>query len=343
MKYSTQNKLFDEIDKLDQISKLKDPLEKLNECIDWNIFTPELMRVFPKMDHTHGDNGRPKTSVMLLFKAIIIQRLYALSDDDLEYQITDRRSFARFLGLNPCDKVPDSKTFWAFRNELALKKSGEILFNLFSEALLKKGVISQKGIIVDASFVQVPIQRNKKEDNLKIKEGEVPKGWSENKLAQKDVDARWTKKNNKSYFGYKNHIKVDVNSKFITGYAFTTASVHDSQAVPIIITEEDKGKNAHMDSAYVGPEVEKILNSFNITPYIIEKGYKNNPLTEEQKLTNHTKSKIRARVEHVFGAIKMQMGGLFSKSIGAIRNELFVGLQNLVYNINRCVSLRIVL
>ena len=89
-------------------------------------------------------------------------------------------------------------------------------------------MIAERGVIVDASFKEVPIQRNSKEENAKIKNGEKVEGWSINKHRQKDTDARWTKKNKKSYFGYKNHIKVDAKSKLIKKYIVSSAEVHDS-------------------------------------------------------------------------------------------------------------------
>ena len=106
-----------------------------------------------------------------MFKIIVLQRLYNLSDDQTEYQINDRRSFMRFLELELCDKVPDSKTIWKFKNDLAEMEIMEALFCLFDEQLENEGLITHKGTIVDATFVDAPRQRNSRDENKTIKEG----------------------------------------------------------------------------------------------------------------------------------------------------------------------------
>lgn len=137
----------------------------------------------------------------MLFKALTIQSLYNLSDEQLEYQILDRSSFKQFLGLKKSDRVPDSRTFWHFREQLIAFGSIESLFRGFNSQLDKSGVFANEGKMVDASFVEVPKQRNTRDGNKEIKEGKIPSAWRENtnKLAQKDTEARWTKKNNVSF------------------------------------------------------------------------------------------------------------------------------------------------
>jgi len=140
-----------------------------------------------------------------MFKIIVLQRLYNLSNDQTEYQSNDRRSFMRFLELELCDKVPDAKTIWKFKNDLA--EAMEELFCLFDKQLEKEGLITHKGTIVDATFVDAPRQRNSRDENKIIKEGKIPPEWEKleniHQLKQKDTDARWTKKGNEVHFGYK--------------------------------------------------------------------------------------------------------------------------------------------
>ena len=103
------------------------------------------------------------------------------------------------------------------------------------EKRAKQNLIGKEGTIIDATIVEAPIQHNSKEENEQIKQGEIPQGWQgekhKAKLCQKDRDARWTKKHNRSYFGYKDHVKTDVKSKFIVKATVTAAHVHDSQEV----------------------------------------------------------------------------------------------------------------
>jgi len=222
--------LFDDHFLLETLSKLGDPLQKLNEYIDWSIFEAPLDQAFRNETKDLLKGGRPLFSKLILFKALIIQSLYNLSDDQLEFQIVDRASFKRFLGLKKSDKVPDSKTFWLFREQLIEKDVIMGLFKCFNETLDAAGVFANEGKMVDASFVEVPRQRNTREENKHIKEtGATPQDWKvkPHKLAQKDVDARWTKKNNTVFYGYKNHVKADTKTKLIEEYTVTDASVHD--------------------------------------------------------------------------------------------------------------------
>jgi len=186
------------------------------------------------------------------------------------------------------------------------------MFSIFTENLAKLGLIVNKGRIVDASFVEVPRQRNKKEENEIIKNGWIPDNFKENpkKLSQKDTDARWAKKNNISYFGCKNHIKASSKSKIIIKYMVTSASVHDSQALEGLLGANDKGQDLHADSAYTGKNLEKTISGRKMRGKIIENGYRNKPLTEEQKASNREKSRIRSRVEHVFGFMEQCMDGM---------------------------------
>ena len=259
----------------------------------------------------------------------------------MEFAILDRLSFMRFLGLTLSDKVPDAKTIWHFREQLVKENSVDKLFDLFREELLRKNLIANEGKLIDASFVEVPIQRNSREENKQIKEGKTPDDWKEkpNKLAQKDVDARWTKKNNTNYYGYKDHVKADEKSKLIDTYTVTDASVHDSQETDSLLSEKDKGQPLHADSAYSGEPVAQVVEKKEMINQIHEKGYRNNPLTEEQKENNKVKSKTRARVEHIFGFIENSMNGSFIRTIGMKRATAVVGLMNLTYNIFRAIQL----
>lgn len=337
--------LFDDQFIFEKLSKLGDPLERLNTYIDWDIFKAPLDKAFDGTIKEKAKGGRPSFDKLLMFKGLLIQSLYNLSDDQLEYQIIDRASFKRFLGLKKSDKVPDSKTFWNFREQLIEKEAIMGLFKTFNETLDAAGVFANEGKMVDASFVEAPRQRNTREENKHIKEtGTAPKQWSEkpHKLAQKDVDARWTKKNNTVFYGYKNHIKADTKTKLIEEYIVTDASVHDSQAIEQLLTEKDKNQPLYADSAYTGEEQEKIYKKKEVISKVHEKGYRNKPLTDTQKAGNKEKSSIRVRVEHVFGFVENSMHGSIVRTIGIARASAKIGMMNLTYNICRCTQLKIV-
>src|SRR5215469_13987272 len=206
-----QKGFFDENDRLKELSKLGDPLEKLNKHIIWEDYRGMLAEAFAK--EQKGPGGRPPFDYVMMFKILILQKLYNMADDKTEYQIKDRLSFQRFLGLALCDTVPDAKTIWNFREILQRAQVLDIIFNYFVEQMERKGIVTHSGSIVDASFVDAPRQRNSKAENEVIKEGKVPEEWktekNRHKRAQKDTDARWAIKNKELHFGYKDHIKID--------------------------------------------------------------------------------------------------------------------------------------
>ena len=333
---------FDLDNRTKKLTLMGDPLVNLNQQVKWENFRQDLNLIHQKDRKSNA--GTKPTDVILMFKILVLQQLNNLSDDRIEYQIRDRISFMRFLGLNFEDKVPDAKTVWLFRENLKTHKLLEVLFARFHMQLAELGYAAKAGQMIDATFVEVPRQRNGKEENLQIKAGEIPADWkkAENKsmLAQKDLDARWTKKNKQNYYGYKNHINADQTHKLIQNYQVTSASVHDSQVFEeildhqVINQESGKKRTIYADSAYRSVDKEAALVAAKIESQICEKGTRNHPLTEIQKASNTEKSRVRSRVEHIFGA-QAHMGGHLIRTIGMLRAKVKIGMMNLVYNMVR--------
>lgn len=333
--------LFDEQLRLEKLSKKQDPLERLRSHIDFEYFRKPLEKFFKKQtDKSKG--GRPAYDCILMFKILILQRYYNVSDDAMEYAILDRLSFMRFLGLGINNPVPDAKTIWLFRDNLTSGGMIEKLFSYLDKQLDKDGIIVHKGKLVDASIVEVPIQRNSREENKQLKEDQVPEDWSENKLRQKDTDAQWVTHNGKNHFGYKNHIKADGKTKLITAYKATTANIHDSEVMEELLDkQEDGGHAVYADSAYRSEALEEVCRKKNIESRIHEKGYRNKPLTKGQQQSNKTKSKTRARVEHIFGFMTNTMNEMYLRYRNFVRNQAGIGLMNLTYNLFRLAQLNI--
>ena len=328
--------LFDEQETQERLSKIGNPLEMISEVIDFEIFREKLESKLLNRNKKNKAGAKPY-DVVMMFKIMILQRYYGLGDTQIEYQILDRLSFKKFLGLESGDKVPDEKTVWLFRENLT--KSGLVkeIFEQFRQYLETEGLIMNEGKMIDASFTIAPRQRNTREENKMIKEGRGDELWNDkpNKKRHKDIDARWTKKNDETFYGYKNHAKVDTKSKFIDNYEVTDASVHDSQPLDDLLSEEDEGQDFYADSAYTGEEQEKVIDKYKMKNKVNEKGYRNKPLTDEQKTSNREKSKTRARVEHVFGFMEQSMNGLIVRSVGIVRATGIIGLINLTYNLFR--------
>jgi IS5 family transposase len=218
-----------------------------------------------------------------------------------EFFIRDRKTFQDFLGITPYYTIPDAKTIWLFSEQMKNACLDEVVFDEFLAMLESKGIQPQGGTLVNGTFVEVPRQRNTKEENEQIKNGEVPKSFESNKhkLAQKDCDAGWTKKGNETFFGDKAHPWVAAFWKLIWGYGVTTAKVNESVPYLDVLPEKPHPgcEGAYADSAYNGQPIAAELLNRGYEVLICEKGYRNHPLTEEQKESHRLKSKVRCRIE----------------------------------------------
>ena len=322
--------LFDYDNRLTELTRQGDLLQRLDQVIDWDLFVPTIETALATQPQ--GPGGRPAWPPKMMFKLLVLQRLYHLSDEQTEYQLLDRLSFQRFAGLTLADKAPDQNTVYDFREALTRADLFDHLFALFGEQLAHQGLLPKEGHIVDATFVEVPRQRNTREENAQIKAGQVPPAWEEqpHKRCHKDLDARWTKKGEAVYYGYKDHVKVNAASKLIEAAEVTDAAVHDSQAVEDLVAAGDGPTYA--DSAYSGEPVAEHLAEKGVEGRIIEPARRGRELTARQQRSNRTKSRVRARGEHVFSVLSGQAGRVFLRYIGFVRNRAAVVLLNLVYN-----------
>jgi transposase, IS5 family len=330
---------FYDLDKrLEAISAKGDPLEALNVIVAFESFRSEIEAVVRLAPEERKSNaGRKPFDAVMMFKVLVLQTLYNLADEHVEYLIRDRLSFMRFLGLGLEDAVPDATTVWLFREALAKAGLVKTLFDRFNRHLDAKGYIARGGQIVDATIVSAPKQRNTREENEAIKTGETPEGWEAKpaKNAQKDKEARWTKKNGHSFYGYKNHISVDRKHKLIRRYAETDASVHDSQKLDEVLDKSNTSNEVWADSAYRSVETEARLKEKGYKSRIHRRGARNRPLSQRQQAGNTTRSRVRARVEHVFADQENAMSGKFVRTIGMARACVKIGMMNLVYNMRR--------
>jgi IS5 family transposase len=278
-----QSGFFDLQERYRKLSELGDPLEAINRVVDWEVFRPVLKKALKKERKSAA--GRKEYDRVLMFKVLVLQSLYNLADEQTEYQIRDRFSFLRFLGLTPESVIPDAKTLWVFRESLKQAGAVDKLFARFEDYLTGLGYRAQKGTVIDARIVEVPRQRNTREENQTIKDGLIPAEWVEPpaKLAQKDTEARWTRKHDQNYYGYKNHIAIDAKHKLVRGYAVTAASVHDSQLFPTLIKAPNTRSAVWADGAYQSKEHAALLKRRGIANHVHERPWREQLLTEAQR------------------------------------------------------------
>lgn len=346
----TQSDFGDIGKRLKSLSDFGDPLDRLSAIVDFEQFRPILEEGFA-FRSGRGWGGRPPYDAILIFKILILQNLYNLSDDQTEYQIKDRLSFMRFLGLSLADRVPDSKTIWMYRERLKKKKLIETLFASFDRHLKGNGYLAMSGQLVDASIVQAPRQRMTKDEKEQVKAGDIPQKWQDHpaKLAQKDMEARWFVKHKKSptdkrqsvdiaipMFGYKTHISTDRRHGFVRKCAVTPANVYDGHVLEPLLDPENTASGVWGDKAYKSQENERLLEKRGLRSEIHRKKPKGKPMPERTRRANAKKSRVRSPIEHVFGHQKGPMA-LFIRTIGLARAKVKINLVNLVYNMKRLV------
>jgi IS5 family transposase len=333
---------FDADKRLAALSAKGDPLEAIDRLVPWESFRADIEAAVLTPDEMRKSSaGRKPLDAIVLFRMLVLQALNNLSDEQVEYQVGDRLSFTRFLRLGIEDRIPDGTTLWLFREKLAKAGLIEKLFDRFDQHLGAQGYIARGGQIVDATIVAVPRQRNTREENEAIKVGQTPEDWEKHpaKNRQKDKDARWTKKHGKSFYGYKNHVNADAKHKLIRRYEVSDAAVHDSQKLEGLLNKGNTSRDVFADSAYRSAETEATLKAQGFKSRIHVRAARSHPLSKTEEEANRKKSRVRARVEHVFGAQQISPGGRIVRTIGIVRARAKIGLQNLVYNIRRLVTL----
>src|SRR5271170_5684744 len=338
----SQMGFFDADKRLSMLSLKGDPLEAISKLMPWEMFRADIESVvLPAEESRKSKAGRKPINALVLLRMLVLQSLYNLSDDQIEYQVRDRLSFTRFVGLGIEDGIPDGTTLWLFREKLAKAGLIDKLFERFGQHLEAKGYIARGGQMIDATIVAVPKQRNSRDENEEVKAGKTPEAWEKKpaKNRQKDKDARWTKKHGKSFYGYKNHVNADAKHKLIRQYDVTDASVHDSQKFDGLLNQANTSSDVYADSAYRSAETEAKLSLRGLRSRVHHRANRNHPLSQAQENANRRKSRIRARIEHVFGAQQNSPGGRIVRTIGIARAKAKIGLQNLAYNIRRLVTL----
>lgn len=321
---------FDRNERLAKLEELGDPLPRIERLVDWEGFRSLLEGVWPVRS---AEGGRPPYDAIVMFKVLVLQHLYNLSDDQVEYQIRDRHSFSRFVGLLPEARVPDAKTVWLYRERL---RTGQLTQRLFESLLAQvnaAGFVARKGQIVDASIVEAPRGRNTRQENQQIKAGEQPR-WSEHKRRQKDTEARWTVKYGVRQFGYKNHLSTDVQHKLIRRYDVTHAAVHDSRVFETLLDAGNRGREVWADAAYHARERVQRLKAQGYLPHLQRQGQARAPLTQAQRRLNRALARVRCKVEHIFGQQAL-FDGAHVRTVGLERATVKIGLINLVYNLRR--------
>lgn len=328
----------------------------LAKVIDFEAFRYRLAKALKRSDGSQG--GRPPYDLVLMFKVLVLQALYNLSDDSAEFQIRDRLSFMRFLGLTPSAPSPDAKTIWLFREQLVQARAIDKLFTQFDARLKAGGYLAQGGQIIDATVIAAPRQQLSDEEKALIKAGKAADEiWVDApaKAAQKDIDARWTIKRGSlkrseagearkaapaqilvPAFGYKNHAGIDRAFGFFRKWVVTHAARHNSGAFEDVLDPANIARSVWADTAYRSAKNEAAIRRAKLKSMIHFRKPKGRPMPAPHRRANAARSKVRSAVEHVFAAQKHRMA-LFVRTIGIERAKMKIGMANLAYNFKRLV------
>ena len=259
-----------------KVSELGDKVAEFDTLIEWECFRPLIGDLY---SNTSEQGGRPNFDEILMVKLLVLQSMYGLSDPELERLANDRISFLKFLGFP--EKIPDQSTIWYFRERLIKNKKLELIWEELRRQENVLGLKIKKGTIQDATFITAD-------------PGHAPADKPRGDLAKtrRSKEGTWTKKNSKSYFGFKVHSKEDCDYGLIWEIQTSTASLHDSQ-----IDLSKEGEVVYRDKGYFGV---KPLG-FDAT---MKRGIRNHPIGIWDKLRNKRIARKRSPGERPYAVIK---------------------------------------
>ncbi|SCC95929.1 transposase [Thiomonas sp. X19] len=328
--------LFAEQERETKLDKIGDACAKLAEHVDFAALAEEIDEAAPRPGRERG--GRPPFPTEMMVRVLVIQQMYNLSDEQMEFQLLDRLSFQRFVGLRQSSQAPDRTTIWTFKERLIKAGASERIFEAVNRQLDRHGYIARGGQMIDASIVPVPKQTLNKDEKAIVQQDAMPAEWSPSKRRQKDVQARWTKKHGKSYFGYKLSTSVDRRHKLVRKIHVSTASEHDTLHFEPVLDAGNTSRDVWADKGYVDGEREQRLTAKGWRMHIQRKGQAGKPLSDCQERRNRRIAKTRARVEHIYASLE-QMGGKALRSIGLDRATLHLHWKAAAYNLRRLCTL----
>lgn len=298
-------------------------LDDVNELIDWSKIEALLINIH------NSKKGEPAWPPLLMFKALLLQVWYKLSDPALEKQLARDLLFRRFIDLDISESVPDHSTLWRFRQQLSSLSLMDALLEEINTQMIERSLYIQSGevSIIDASVIEAQRCRpNKRKDGSNTQ----------------DPEAAWNVKagsdgKRKSTYGFKAHINVEEDG-FVKAIDYTAGNVHDSNCFIDLLTGDESA--VYADSAYPSKTHNDWLSDHSIENKLIKRAYRNRPLTKEDKRFNRLYSGTRCTVERVFGILKQHYAMGKARYLGLARNRTRFELMCVAYNIKRGAALQ---
>ncbi|NPV39490.1 hypothetical protein BREVNS_1416 [Brevinematales bacterium NS] len=316
----------------------KSILDKINQLIDWYEIEKILSHSYKAGKSPKGEKAYPP---LIMFKVLILQHLYNLSDEQAEESLRDRLSFLRFCGFHVSDEIPDYTTICRFRNRLLKLDLYQVLFDEFNKQLEEKGLIVKKGTLIDATVIKSSRRPKKTVDARILPEDRKEEDQQEGKENSSEIrysddkDARYLKKGNQVFYGYKSHVAVDGQGRFIIGGHMTPANVPDMKEMGKLLKNLKlrEGSFVVADKGYAWAENVKLVRQQGFVNFIMKKAARNRPLTEKEKKQNKAISTLRYRIEQVFGHLKKHMGFERVRYVGLEKAQIEFQLKAMAYNL----------
>ena len=311
-------------------------LDKIDMFIDWESIDKLLRKKYKK---TASADGRPAYPPLPMFKLLLLQRWYGLSDPGLEEALNDRISFIRFSGFSLMSSLPDYSTICRFRNTLIDLDLYGKLFEEITRQLESNGLLIRKGAIVDATIIESSRRPRKvieiiPEDRKEEKTEAVPITYSN------DPDATWIKKGKKPYYGYKGHLSVDSKEGYILGGHVTPANTADTTEFKKLVNESrlPEGSIILADKGYASEKNRAILTDNKLKDGIMEKAARNKPLTITQRIINRIISSVRYKVERTIGTLKRGYHFSRMRYKGIKKGNMEFLLNAMAFNLKKAVA-----
>ena len=288
-------------------------LERVSGLVDWGGFESALAGL------REDGPGRPGYRPLLLFKALLLQAWYGLSDAELEFRLGDSLAFGRFVGLSLEDEVPDHTTLCRFRNRLVRERLLERLFAELDGQLENAGVVLKQGTMLDATLIETQAAGRRGP-------GETPV----------DPDAAYARRSGKpgSTYGYKAHVGVDQGSGLIRAVVTTPANVNDTTPADALVRGDEKAVLG--DAAYHTHARQAALKALGIKPRLMRRPNKHHPkLPPRLARLNKLIARKRAAVETTFATWKRRMGLTGIRYIGLTKASGPVLMVAMAFNLRR--------
>jgi IS5 family transposase len=307
-------------------------------AVDWSGIEEELGVIH------NSRRGRPSHPPLLLFKTLLLQRWYDLSDPAVEDALNDRKSFARFVGLALDQSAPDHSVICRFRRELVARGLMDRLIARLMEQIEAKDLVVKQGTLMDATLIRSAARsptgpRQRKAANSKAADSEAAAEpaapaadpYISGKLSRIDPDARWVRKGGKATFGYKLHIAADDDRRIVRAHRVTAANVNDCLRGPDLV-QPDGGAH-YADKGYACQPLRDKLAKLGLEDGVMQLGTRHHPLRPAERRRNRILAKLRSKVEGVFGEMKRTFGLGRTRYLGLPKVQLECDLAVFAFNL----------